>query len=1131
MKLQKLTIHNIASIEDAVIDFDAKPLSTSEVFLICGKTGAGKSTILDAICLALYATTPRLESTNMEGESVDEGKELKIYDPRQLMRRNTGEAFAELTFTGSNGVRYEARWSVARARNKIHGKLQGKKWQLRNLDQDFTITKDREIEDEIKAAVGLDFNQFCRTTMLAQGEFTRFLNSNDKEKAEILEKITGTEIYSKIGKKVYEVANGKEQEWRAASRLVEGIRVMSEEEIAETTTGINEVDSVQTRLRKDRETADYKLRWLEQAAVIEQKVASATADYCEAEKKSQGEEFKAKEKLTNQWNATIEARGWLRNLNTAKQSIAKQDELLATAKRRYEELKGAQAWLTADAEESKEKLLSIEKEIESEKGKANIYANAQTVAGLIDTIATGNKKIDIETKSVEKAQKRLDNDLTGMKNHAAEIYANAKQAYEDQESKQKSIEQDLAALKLPELRKEKESRQATINDTIAATTKLEQSDKERERYDNKKKNIEEQSITIARLNDELSTIKPQIHDALIKTETCREVLEKQRESVDKWAKSMRAKLHIGDTCPVCRQKIKDSIPHEEEIDCLYAAAEQSWKDAEKSLQELKDHEKAILAEIKSNTALLNKTTKELSADRSLPEAENAAKEACRKCGVEATDKNAGAILKTLCEEASAAIEDLNLRINAAEETVKALDKCRAETDRRRQALEKAKTDLEISEHAIEKCRNDIHTSKTLIESKKDEIARATDKVNEILGDSQWETDHTSESRAFIDELTSATKRYNEKIMELQNLRHKLTEKMTHISHVAQPLDTILTQLPEWDIKASPTKEIKNLAGEANNLRTSVHSILEQRTAAEKEAADAQSRLDNYLSFNTEMNLAILSKLDVHTAAEISAVDMEISRIREEKISMKSVLEQVIIQQQEHSSKKPDLTEEDTTAKLKSMIEDIDNEFNTMAEKKGELNLLLRQDEANKKAKATLLEDASKKKDVYQQWARINQLIGDATGSKFRKIAQSYVLTNLINSANSYMRTLTDRYTLKVEPGTFVIMLEDAYQGYVSRAASTISGGEGFLVSLALALALSDIGSTLSVDTLFIDEGFGTLSGEPLQKAIETLRNLHNKSSRNVGIISHVEELSERIQVQIQVMQEGNNSSSKVSVVG
>ena len=110
------------------------------------------------------------------------------------------------------------------------------------------------------------------------------------------------------------------------------------------------------------------------------------------------------------------------------------------------------------------------------------------------------------------------------------------------------------------------------------------------------------------------------------------------------------------------------------------------------------------------------------------------------------------------------------------------------------------------------------------------------------------------------------------------------------------------------------------------------------------------------------------------------------------------------------------------------------------------------------------------------------------------------------------------------------MVEDAYQGFAKRAASTISGGESFLVSLSLALALSDIGHTLAVDILLIDEGFGTLSDDSLNKAINTLKTLHRKSGRKVGIISHVEELMGKVPVQIRVEQEANSSKSIINVV-
>ena len=207
MKIQKLTIHNIASIEHEIIDFEASPLAESEVFLITGNTGSGKSTILDAICLALYADTPRLDGTKMEGGTPDGESNINIDDPRQLMRKNTGEAFVSLTFTGSNGTHYEATWSVARAYKKPSGKLQSKVWIWKNLDTNKSLEKDADIKLEIKNAIGLDFEQFRRTTLLAQGEFTRFLNSPDKEKAEILEKITGVDVYSKIGKKIYDMTS------------------------------------------------------------------------------------------------------------------------------------------------------------------------------------------------------------------------------------------------------------------------------------------------------------------------------------------------------------------------------------------------------------------------------------------------------------------------------------------------------------------------------------------------------------------------------------------------------------------------------------------------------------------------------------------------------------------------------------------------------------------------------------------------------------------------------------------------------------------------------------------------------------------------------------------------------------
>ena len=171
-----------------------------------------------------------------------------------------------------------------------------------------------------------------------------------------------------------------------------------------------------------------------------------------------------------------------------------------------------------------------------------------------------------------------------------------------------------------------------------------------------------------------------------------------------------------------------------------------------------------------------------------------------------------------------------------------------------------------------------------------------------------------------------------------------------------------------------------------------------------------------------------------------------------------------------------------------------------------------------------------KQKVVDNWAGVAAFFGSADGKKFRNIAQSYVLRQLLAGANHYLSRLTDRYRMECPPGGLTILLRDEYQGGVKRPTSTISGGESFLVSLALALGLSSLNrKSLSVDMLFIDEGFGTLDSDYLNTVMEALEKLHQIGGKKVGIISHVEALRERIATQIHV-ERVNHTLSRVEVV-
>ncbi len=959
MKLQKLTIHNIASIEDATIDFEAQPLANSEVFLITGKTGSGKSTILDAICLALFADTPRLDGTKMQGDTKDGTTDITTKDPRQLMRRNTGEAFVLLTFMGSNGIHYEAKWGVARAYNRPTGNLQPKFWELTNLDTNYTYTRDRDISAEIQAAIGLDFSQFCRTTLLAQGEFTRFLNSKDDEKAAILEKITGADIYSKIGKKVFDVTGQKKKEWETAQQKVEGMSTMDEEDFAAKKEEIAGYDAQLAQVKKAGEEDKAKLQWIKTDADLEKAVATATQEHQQAQSVVEGDDFKQKETLVQQWNATIEARNWLVTMKGAEESISQ-------GKKKIEECES--------------------------------------------TMASENKNLtEILQPALEKALKAENGAQTALEQQAATL---------------KTQEATLAELHLPELRKKRDEAKDLKRNIATTYERIETYKKEKERRESKTTSLKDALADIEQKQKEAATMDPLIHDAKVKMDDRKALLDKQSDTIDKFAQTLRQKLHVGDICPVCRQEIKSELPHEEELAQLVGELRAAYTEAESAHQELVNKKNKLEAEIKAAKTSYDKEKEAFDKDNTLMMATQRVIEACKICGFETIDQDTTEKLAILKANTETRLQELENKIAEGEKKENLIKAQRDALDKANKGLEQLKKATQNAEQAISECKGRIAIA--------EEVKKNTEQV----------------------QLKQATDTFN--------------------------------------------------------------------------ANDQQ--LKTFLGAHPDLDTERLTTLNAHSSQNINEIQALLEADKNKVLSKKTLKDEACRKLEEHRQMKPELKEEDTAELLEVRIKDNEKALADISEKKGAINQELKADEENKKQLGHLKEEADKKQADYQRWSRMNQLIGDATGNKFRKIAQSYVLNSLIHSANHYMRTLTDRYTLKVVPGTFVISLEDAYQGYVSRAASTISGGESFLVSLSLALALSDIGQQLAVDTLFIDEGFGTLSGEPLQNAINTLRSLHTKSGRHVGIISHVEELQGKIPVQIQVIQEGNLSSSEVKVV-
>ena len=273
MKIEAIRGRNLASLEgDFEIDFTAEPLRSAGIYTITGRTGSGKSTILDAVCLALFDQTPR----GRAGENVKVYEGISLRDGRIIMRKGCADCYAEVDFVSLGGERYRARWSCRRARGRADGALRDSETTLRNLSENRDEPgRKRELLARISELIGLTFDQFTRAVMLAQGDFATFLRAGQKEKAELLEKLTGTDIYSRISVAIYQHCRTTEQELRILEEQTRDITLLTDEQTAALGAEEHEVASAIERITESRALASEKLRWMERRRELDSEIAAA----------------------------------------------------------------------------------------------------------------------------------------------------------------------------------------------------------------------------------------------------------------------------------------------------------------------------------------------------------------------------------------------------------------------------------------------------------------------------------------------------------------------------------------------------------------------------------------------------------------------------------------------------------------------------------------------------------------------------------------------------------------------------------------------------------------------------------------------------------------------------------------
>lgn len=1115
MKIKKLIIKNIESIVDAEIDFSQPPLSEEPLFLISGETGAGKTTILNAISLALYNTAPNLDS--IESAELDR-ENLQTNNPRQLMRKGTGEAFVTLTYEGNDEKHYEATWSVHRSWGKANGTMQNVKRTIICKEDDKLWEHDNELKKVIQNSVGLSFDQFCRTTMLAQGQFSKFMNSNDKDKAEILEKLTGTERYASIGKKIFELAKAKSAEFDNLNSEIRGADLLSEEQKDVYRASIERLDKECKDYQALSDSFKLKIDWLNQNNNLANSLKEAEYRLAKADETLNGEEMKQKQTDITDLDATTDIRHIVEDLRSKSREIENANRLIESRKSSYVNLLKGINWLIECQRTLTEKNERLAKMLKAEERYVDMYRSVDLISSNIQYVI--DKGNDITTYSQQILL--LATELAKAEGLVGKCEAEVILCHKNTEQQEKIVEalaQQFKSLDMEALAKQLYDATNKINQINNAHKALQTFNERKQEYDAATEMLKEQRGALDNINAEHADKTRMLPEAEKLRDAAINIYEGQKRLTDH-IEELRKSFKESTVCPLCGSHIEGL--HTDSV--ISAELERSKKEADEAGRKAE--------KIKNDINRLNAERKQAEKNVKAAEESLTKKKSALDMAQKELDKYPSITAENyanLLAEATKEKQAVEHRFSEANELKTQLDNARSKLDKAQKKEEKANSDFVKKKEEKQSLHNQKATKESLKEASQQEQSKKVAELRQqlVIEDVDWENVDWLSVKTNI---CQRAKKYNEATSSLDETRQRMKAIADNMDSARNQLEAIKPFFIDVAIPADAAEE-KNLSGEVQSLVGNVLKIVGAKAEAEKQQQQLKVLRDNY--FNNDDNkytIERINQLSGMSADIIASCRASIKKASDERSKAEGQKQQVCLLIANHQQQKPSFDEGDTLDLLTGKKQDTDNLFKANHEQSVRLKALLDNDAKRCAAIADKREKLEALRQERDNWNLLENHFGGSNGGKFKKIAQSYVLRTLLNKANYYLDMLSNRYELDCDDASLTINVIDKNQGGAIRNVGLLSGGESFIVSLALALGLSSISKEkINVDTLFIDEGFGTLSDDVLNTVINTLDRLHQVGGRRVGIISHVEKLCERIPTQIRLVRSGP-SSSEIQVV-
>ncbi|MDI3503582.1 MAG: repair protein SbcC/Rad50 [Candidatus Cloacimonadota bacterium] len=1072
MRILQIRFKNLNSlVNEWEIDMTDPAYVADGIFAITGPTGAGKSTILDAICLALYGRTPRLDRVNNS--------------ENEIMSRQTSECFAEVTFETSAG-RYRCNWSQHRARNKPDGTLQSPKHEIANADTgDILQSNIRGVANQIETITGMNFERFTRSMLLAQGDFAAFLQAAADERAPILEQITGTEIYSEISKRVHERHRDELEKLKLLKEEVADIPVLDPELEAKYTMNLNNYQNEEKQLQVKFKEAGEALAWLNSIEELKSQLSSLVE-----ERNCLGKEIEAfkpqKAKLEQaQKVSTLDSEYAI--LTETRKQQAKDEVELQNAEDAFPEI----IFLAADLFK---KLSNAEQDtIKCKDNLKNERPLIQQIMSLDQSIADIKRLRDDIEHSLKKDKSMIDENTKtqkGVQKQRSEAEEQLKKVskYLEEHAQDEWLVSNFAGV------------QEQLNHLLQKHQEIIQTDKEIKKA---KKVLKQKSHTLEEHQIRSNTLSQTLKEASQKLQLKKDalnsilgdrLLREYRTEKDNLLRNMvylrqiaeledyRAKLGDGEPCPLCGAKdhpyARGNVPVPDETEHKIAKLTDlitEAEDIEAAIQKLQE------AEITAQKDFDESEKQKVNAENNRTAAE--ATLTGIKKGREKIEKDFNTLKKEIITKL------IPLGINEVPDShLEAIEKSLRERLQEWQSYAKQNAeirtaisnyDIEIKslEGIIDTQNSELSKQKEKLEAQNVELDSFQRKRSQLYGD-KIPTKEESALNAALDHAEQAEKQARDLHTKHQ---HKVITAQTRIDSLQESIKKRKTELNKLESEFAKSLPMIGLTDEKQYIETTLP--VSQRDELSKKAKELEGKQTELLAKQKDRK----ERYDKELAKKIT-----------------------------------DLTIED----IKSQNKALEISLNELRESITSLKLKLKENDRLKslhQAKQNGIEAQAKE---CLKWGNLHALIGSADGKKYRNFAQGLTFDVMVGHANKQLQQLSDRYLLiHAQKNPLELEVIDNYQAGEIRSTKNLSGGESFLVSLSLALGLSQMASKkVRVDSLFLDEGFGTLDDESLSLALEALAG-YQQNGKIIGVISHVQALKERISTQIQVIPHSGGKSS------